>query len=154
MGLSSMSCVMVGKNLVQDDKGSIGNRLEYSVKQGINYQKGLVKDTFTTAAGIAGSVGAAVAVSKSKAAQDAIKNLGKKVADTKIVKDCAKTLKPYVAKAKNWVSALPKPAKAVLGAGLALTAVISGNNQAKTMYNAGKIDQEYTDNANMQKLIG
>ena len=80
--------------------------------------------------------------------------MGKKVLNSKIVKDCAKSLKPYAIKVKNWISALPKPAKAVLGAGLALTAIISGNNQARTMYNAGKIDQEYTDKANMQKLIG
>ena len=80
--------------------------------------------------------------------------MGKKVLNSKIVKDCAKSLKPYATKVKNWISALPKPAKAVLGAGLALTAIISGNNQARTMYNAGKIDQEYTDKANMQKLIG
>ena len=143
-----------------EEKGSVGNRLEYSVKQGVNFRKGLMKDAFVSAAGISASVGGAAIVSKSKTAQKFIGNLATKFKNTNFAKKCTsglkdvyETAKPYLEKAAKWIIALPKPAKAVLAAGVALTGIISNINRNKIMYDAGKLYQEYTDKAKLQKLI-
>ena len=163
MDLLTVNYGAAGKALKQksDDKGSIGNRIEYGVKQGINIQKGILKDSFVTAAGIAGSVCAAGAVSKSKTAQNILNGFGKKIANSGFGQGCkkafaetAEALKPAAKKAFNFVSGLPKPAKAVLGAGIVLTGLLSSKVRGETIYNAGKLDQKYTDKAKIQKMFG
>ena len=77
-----------------------------------------------------------------------------KIASTNFGKQAAKfasNLKPYVQKATGWLKALPKPAKIVLATGAALTAIVSGAINARTNYDAGKIDQKYTDKAKLEK---
>lgn len=156
--LISKTAAAVGKQV--EDKGSIGNRLEYAVKQGFGLRATMVKDSFATTAGIAASVGAAAAVAKSKTAQNiltkgfqAAKNssAGQKVVTA--LKDIAATAAPYAKKALGWFKALPAPAKAVLAAGVVLTGIVSNNIRTKGIYNAGKLDQEYTDKAKLQKQL-
>lgn len=143
-----------------NDKGSIGNRLEYATKQTFGLRRMMIKDELALTAGVAGSAGAAALVSKSKTAQNFItkgfetvknSNFGKEA--VKLTKSVAESAAPYVKQGASWIQALPKPAKAVLGAGLAITALVCNSITNKGVYDAGKLDQEYTDKAKLQNIL-
>lgn len=144
----------------ENTKGSIGNRVEYGVKQGAHFYKTMAKDRFISAAGLAATAGATAAVAKSKTAQNAIINAGKKILNNDSVKntlsEVSNFVKPYAAKALTFVKSNPKAAAAmaVVGtAGCLLTDMIARYNRNKAIYKAGKIDQEYTDKAKVDKLL-
>ncbi len=144
----------------ENTKGSIGNRVEYGIKQGAHLYKTMAKDRFISAAGLAATAGATAAVAKSKTAQNAIINAGKKILNNDSVKntlsEVSNFVKPYAAKALTFVKSNPKAAAAmaVVGtAGCLLTDMIARYNRNKAIYKAGKIDQEYTDKAKVDKLL-
>lgn len=129
-------------------KPSIKDTLKYGIKSTVHARKAATKDVFVTAAGIGASVGAAAAVKNSKTAQTYIKKGIEWAAGTgagKAVAKAATKVTPYITKATKWVKGLPGPAKLVLGAGAAITALLHANNRTKTYYEQGKIDQEYRD---------
>ena len=137
-----------------EEKGSIGNRLEYSIKQAWNFRKTQYKDAFLSTAGAAASVGLATGVAKSTTAQNVLKEAFNGFKNSGFGKACAEMaaeLAPCAKKALTWAKALP--AKAVLGAGLLATTIISNVVRTKGIYKAGKIDQEYTDKAKLQKTL-
>ena len=142
---------------VNNDKGSIGNRIEHSVEQTKNMVKTQFKDQFVSAAGVAGSIGAAAAVSKSKTAQNFISKYISKglngIKNNKVIKDTVEELSPYIKKCADKFKALPTPAKVVLGIGLVLTTAVSNLIRTKGIYDAGKIDQEYIDKAKLQNAL-
>ena len=127
---------------------SIKDTFKYGVKRTLNAKSSAAKDVFVTAAGIGASVGAAAAVKNSKTAQTYIKKGIEWAAGTgagKVVAKAATKVTPYLSKATKWVKGLPGPAKLVLGAGAAITALLHANNRSKAYYEQGKIDQEYRD---------
>lgn len=138
---------------VNNDKGSIGNRIEHSVEQTKNMVKTQFKDQFVSAAGVAGSIGAAAAVSKSKTAQNFISKYISKVKNSNTIKNTIEELSPYIKKCADKFKALPTPAKVVLGIGLVLTTAVSNLIRTKGIYDAGKIDQKYTDRAKLQQTL-
>lgn len=154
----------------QEKQGSVKNRIKYGFKQSINYKKASLKDTFTTAAGVAASVGAAASIKNSKAAQrflkkasDYAKDVLNEVKDLDFAKKIEKnflykSLKEGVnkfalnaKKAAKWVKALPKPAKVVLAAGVAITAIASRAIRNKSILEAGKIMKEQEISAKLEK---
>ena len=147
------ACSLAANN----DKGSIGNRIEHSVEQTKNSLKTQFKDQFVSMAGVAGSIGAAAAVSaavsKSKTAQNFISKYISKVKNSNAVKNTIEELTPYIKKGADKFKALPTPAKVVLGIGLVLTTAASNLIRAKGIYDAGKIDQKYTDRAKLQQTL-
>lgn len=144
----------------ENSKGSIGNRMEYGMKQSGNLLKTYAKDRFVSVAGGVATAGAAVAVAKSSTAQNAIANVGKKILNNQAVKETlseiGSCIKPYATKALAFVKSNPKAAAAiavVTTAGAIITDLASKKVRAKGIYEAGKIDQEYTDKAKAQKLL-
>ncbi len=139
-----------------DEKGSFGNRLEYSIKQAWNFGKTQYKDGFYSTLGTAASIGAAAGVAKSKVAQNVLKKSFNSFKDSGFGKACKKVaaeFAPFAKKVFTRAKALPTPAKAVLGAGLLATALVSRVIRNKGLYKAGKLDQEYTDKAKLQKTL-
>lgn len=139
--------------LSTDSKESIRNKREHTIKQVLHAKQTQAKDTFATVAGVAGSIGAAAAVSKSKTAQNFISKYISKVKNSNAVKNTIKELTPYIKKGADKFKALPTPAKVVLGAGLVLTTAVSNLIRTKGIYDAGKIDQEYIDKAKLQNAL-
>ena len=143
--------------LSTDSKETIRNKREHTIKQVLHAKQTQAKDTFATVAGVAGSIGAAAAVSKSKTAQNFIsKYISKGLNGTKnnkVIKDTVEELSPYIKKCANKFKALPTPAKVVLGIGLVLTTAASILIRTKGIYDAGKIDQEYIDKAKLQNAL-
>lgn len=144
----------------ENTKGSIGNRVEYGLKQGAHLYKTKMKDQFITTAGVAATAGATAAVAKSKTAQNAIINAGKKILNNESVKntlsEVSNFVKPYATKALTFVKSNPKAAAAmavVASAGYLITDIAVNINRNKAIYKAGKIDQEYTDKAKVDKLL-
>lgn len=145
----------------ENTKGSIGNRVEYAAKQGAHLYKTKMKDQFIATAGLAATAGATAAVAKSSTAQNAIVNAGKKILNNESVKNAltkaSDFVKPYATKALTFVKSNPKAAAAmavVASAGYLITSIAVRNNEVKGIYEAGKIDQEYTDKAKVDKLLG
>lgn len=149
-----MQCVLF---LSTDSKESIRNKREHTIKQVLHAKQTQAKDTFATVAGVAGSIGAAAAVSKSKTAQNFISKYISKglngIKNNKVIKDTVEELSPYIKKCANKFKALPTPAKVVLGIGLVLTTAASNLIRTKGIYDAGKIDQEYIDKAKLQNAL-
>ena len=143
--------------LSTDSKESIRNKREHTIKQVLHAKQTQAKDTFTTVAGVTGSIGAAAAVSKSKTAQNFISKYISKglngIKNNKVIKDTVEELSPYIKKCANKFKALPTPAKVVLGIGLVLTTAASNLIRTKGIYDAGKIDQEYIDKAKLQNAL-
>ena len=139
--------------LSTDSKESIRNKREHTIKQVLHAKQTQAKDTFATAAGVAGSIGAAAAVSKSKTAQNFISKYISKVKNSNAIKNTIEELSPYIKKCANKFKALPTPAKVVLGIGLVLTTAVSNLIRTKGIYDAGKIDQEYIDKAKLQNAL-
>ena len=143
--------------LSTDSKESIRNKREHTIKQVLHAKQTQAKDTFATVAGVAGSIGAAAAVSKSKTAQNFISKYISKglngIKNNKVIKDTVEELSPYIKKCADKFKALPTPAKVVLGAGLVLTTAASNLIRTKGIYDAGKIDQEYIDKAKLQNAL-
>ena len=144
----------------ENTKGSIGNRVEYGLKQGAHLYKTRVKDQFIATAGVAATAGATAAVAKSKTAQNAIINAGKKILNNESVKntlsEVSNFVKPYATKALTFVKSNPKAAAAmavVATTGALITNLVANKNRVKGIYEAGKIDQEYTDKAKVDKLL-
>ncbi len=144
----------------ENTKGSIGNRVEYGLKQGAHLYKTRVKDQFIATAGVAATAGATAAVAKSKTAQNAIINAGKKILNNESVKntlsEVSNFVKPYATKALAFVKSNPKAAAAmavVATTGALITNLVANKNRVKGIYEAGKIDQEYTDKAKVDKLL-
>ena len=130
------------------------NKMNEALARTTNKQKGLQKDTFVTAAGTAATIGATVAVKNSKKAQKVLtqsfkpikkafceSNFGKEV--IKSCKDVAGVVKPALQDGAKWVKNLPKPAKAILGIGPAVTALASTIVQTKTRMNDTEIAKDY-----------
>ena len=143
--------------LSTDSKESIRNKREHTIKQVLHAKQTQAKDTFATVAGVAGSIGAAAAVSKSKTAQNFISKYISKglngIKNNKVIKDTVEELSPYIKKSTDKFKALPTPAKVVLGIGLVLTTAASNLIRTKGIYDAGKIDQEYIDKAKLQNAL-
>lgn len=143
--------------LSTDSKESIRNKREHTIKQVLHAKQTQAKDTFATVAGVAGSIGAAAAVSKSKTAQNFISKYISKglngIKNNKVIKDTVEELSPYIKKCANKFKVLPTPAKVVLGIGLVLTTAASNLIRTKGIYDAGKIDQKYTDRAKLQQTL-
>lgn len=142
----------------KNEKGSIGNRIEHGAKQYLNLRKTIIKDEFALAGGIAATAGATALTAKSKTVQSFLskgaKAISNKLKCSDTIKDIASEVTPYLKKGAEMFKALPTPAKAVLGAGLVLTSIVANQVHAKGIYEAGKIDQEYTDKAKLQKTLG
>ena len=135
--------------------------MEYGVKQGAHFYKTRVKDQFIATAGLAATAGATAVVAKSSTAQNAIVNAGKKILNNESVKNALTKagdfVAPYAKKALTFVKSNPKAAAAmavVASAGYLITDIALRHNQTKGIYEAGKIDQEYTDKAKVDKLLG
>ena len=143
--------------LSTDSKESIRNKREHTIEQVLHAKQTQAKDTFATVAGVAGSIGAAAAVSKSKTAQNFISKYISKglngIKNNKVIKDTVEELSPYIKKCADKFKALPTPAKVVLGIGLVLTTAASNLIRTKGIYDAGKIDQEYIDKAKLQNAL-
>lgn len=135
-------------------KGSIGNKVEYMGETMKEFKKFQLKSGLTLAGGAAVTAAATTGVAKSKKAQEIVKKFGKKILDNKYVQKGLDEVKPLTTKATSYIKKLPKPAKAVLAAGAALTALIVSNQAGKTERNLGKIDQKYTDKAKVQDILG
>lgn len=115
-----------------------------------NMMKGIQKDNFTKAAGLAATAGATAAVAKSKTAQNILSQSFEQIKNSKfgtnIAKQCkelADEAKPYAKKALDAFKNLPKPAKAVLGVGVALTGVASAIVRGVTHKKDEAIIREY-----------
>lgn len=144
----------------ENTKGSFANRTECKMKQVANFTKTYYKDQFITTAGLAATAGATAAVAKSKTAQNAIANVGKKILSNESVKntlsEVSNFVKPYATKALTFVKSNPKAAAAmavVATTGALITNLVANKNRVKGIYEAGKIDQEYTDKAKVDKLL-
>ena len=138
--------------------GSVKNAMKYGTKQYVNSSKTLLKDAFVTTTGLAVSVGAAKAVSKSETAQKAVQKVIQKGLDlvknsnfSKDVLELAEKATPYLTKATKWVGALPTPAKAVLAAGAVVTGIASNLIRAKGMLNKGEINKEMEISAKLER---
>ena len=108
-----------------------------------------MKQDVVALGGVAATGAATVATANSKALQNAVTNIGKGIMGTKTVTQ----LKNFFSPAAGWVKALPKPAKAVLAAGLIATTAIITHIQNKHLIKTGQIDQKYTDKAKAEKLL-
>ncbi len=127
---------------------NLKDRFNYTIKSTVNTKKTIAKDVLVTTAGVGATLGAATLVKNTPAAQKVLKDGYNWVVKTKpgtAVKGLADKAMPYVTKGYKWVKNLPAPAKAVMAAGLAITAFIAGVIKNKGVYNAGKIDQEFKD---------
>ena len=151
-----MTIGLNAKNEVYENlqnKGSIGNKIEYAGKQTWNAYKTLWKAEADTFIGLTATAAAAAGVAKSKTAQNVLTKGFQALKKTNFAQTAKETLLPYIQKGLATVKALPGPAKAVLAAGTILTSILVNRNQNKMMYQAGKIDQEYTDKAKLQKQL-
>lgn len=166
--MNGIAAVQMGQTAVEklnaknekEDFGSVGNRIDYATKMGVHLKKSSAKDAFVSTAGLAATVGATAAVAKSKTLQNKIGALGKKLLSTNAAKSVKKDLgeiatkaAPFAKKALDIFIALPKPAKAVLGIGVALTSLASLHTNTKSMVEAGQIKQEALTNAKIQKAF-
>jgi len=163
--LTSVPAQKVKKATLKNSKGSIGNRLEYSAQQVKNFRKGQYKMAGAQVVGAAATIGATGLVAKSKSAQQFIKNGFNKLKDSSFVKKAASEVKNFMASpegkkigsflkgATEKVAKLPGPAKAVLAAGTVLTGIVVKGIQNKTLMDAGRIDQKYTDKAKVEKFF-
>ena len=149
----------------EEEKGSIGNRLEYGVKQAFLLKQTAAKDALVTTAGLAATGAAAGAVANSETAQNAIINTTKKVLNNSTVKkaltEVKDTVGPYASKIGKRIGAYiafnPKGAAAIAGviaAGTLITNMVSRHIRGKGIYEAGKLDQQYTDKAKLEKVLG
>ena len=156
-GVGTTQTLAQKQGIDMSNKGSFGNRMQCAGEQYVNMKKGLVKDELTLAAGGAATIAATAGVAKSKSAQNILTKGFESIKNTKFGKVCADLASeatPYVKKGVDWVKNLPKPAKAVLAAGTAITALFLSNNDYKTGIKAGQIDQKYTDKAKLEKVLG
>ena len=153
---------MAEKNLGlrTDDKGSVGNRIEYTGKQTWNFYKNLWKAKADTFVGMAATAGATAAVAKSKTAQNVLTSCFQALKNSNFAKEIHKEVAPLVAevapfakKGLTMLKALPGPAKAVLAVGTILTTFAINRTQNKMLVKAGQIDQEYTDKAKLQQQL-
>ena len=138
------------------NKGSIGNRMEYAGKQTWNYYKNMWKAEADAFVGLGATAALTAGVAKSKTTQNILTKGFQALKNTGFAKEMGKMaaeFAPYAKKALVTLKALPGPAKAVLAAGAILTSIAVNRNQNKMMYQAGKIDQEYTDKAKLQKQL-
>lgn len=130
------------------------NKANENLSRVTNKQKGLQKDTFVNLAGTAATLGTTAAVANSKKAQKVLsqsfKPIKKAFCDSKFGKSAIETCKgladeakPFVQSATTWVKNLPKPAKAILGIGTAVTAIASGIVHAQTRKKDDQIIREY-----------
>ncbi len=137
----------------QNTKGSLGNRVEYSTKQAGNLIKTDIKARLATSTGIGATFLAAYGTLKSKGAQDIISKSMKSLANKFNLKEIAQELTPILKEAAGKIKSLPAPVKAVAAVGLLLTSAIGSQIRTQGVYEAGKIDQEYTDKAKLQNII-
>ena len=154
-GADKTLCGMAEKNygFRSDDKGSVGNRIEYTGKQTWNFYKNLWKVNADTFVGMAATVGATAAVAKSKTAQNVLTKGFQALKNSNFVKEISKEVTPYAKKGLTMLKALPGPAKAVLAVGTILTTFAVNRTQNKMLVKAGQIDQEYTDKAKLQQQL-
>ena len=143
-----------------DDKGSVGNRIEYTGKQTWNFYKNLWKAKADTFVGLGTTAALTAGVAKSKTAQNILTKGFQALKNSNFGKEIGKEITPLVAEvapfAKKGLSilkALPGPAKAVLAVGTILTTFAINRTQNKMLVKAGQIDQEYTDKAKLQKQL-
>lgn len=130
--------------------GSTGNKIEHSIAQTKNMLKTSYKDRFVSTASLAATAGATAIVAKSKTAQEFLTNGFKEIASSNIgkgISEIAESCKPYAKKALDSFKALPKPAKVVLGVGVAITGAVSQAIRNKGLYTNGKIYQQHVDKA-------
>ena len=130
------------------------NKTNEALSRAVNKQKGLQKDVVTLSVGTAATLGTTAAVANSKKAQKVLSqsfkpikkafcdsNFGKEVVST--CKEIADFAKPTFEAGAKWVKNLPKPAKAILGIGTAVTALASTIVQTKTRINDTQIAKEH-----------
>ncbi len=131
--------------IVSRDKGSMGNRLDCAAEQFVNNSTNLLK----AGAVAGGAAGVTYAAAKSGKFANVVIN-GLKQVRTLMQKN------KHTAKIANHItkalSHLPKAGKiGVIAAALAIPVVNYLGH--KNSYEAGQIDQKYTDRANLQKTI-
>ena len=132
------------------------NRLGKGGERYLNSRKTRIKDALATTAGVGASIVTATAVRNSSIMQEGIKKIGQFIKSSKVGKTLeamAKEVMPYIQKGITWFKALPAPAKAVLVAGLALTALISKSIRNKGLREDGKIEQKYDDRAALKAAL-
>ena len=132
------------------------NKVNEHLQRSLNLQKGIQKDAFVTSAGTAATIGATVATAKSGKVQEVLSesfkpikeafsnsNFGKEAIKT--CSDVAETAKSVLKEGTNWVKNLPKPAKAILGIGTAVTAIASTIVHRQTEMKDNQIIREYAE---------
>lgn len=145
---------MAANNKLTGKINEASNKTNEKLQRGLNMQKGIQKDAFVTSAGVAATVGATVGVAKSETAQKVLSqsfkpikeafnnsNFGKNLINT--CKEVADKAKPLLEQGVKWVKNLPKPAKAILGIGTAITAIASGIVHKQTEMKDKQIIREY-----------
>ncbi|MBR5303368.1 MAG: hypothetical protein IKU37_00905 [Candidatus Gastranaerophilales bacterium] len=131
------------------------NKRNESISRYKNTCKGMQKDTFVTSVGAGATIATTAAVANSKKAQKVLsqsfKPIKKAFCDSKFGKEVINTCKgladeakPLIESGAKWVKNLPKPAKAILGIGTAVTAIASGIVHAQTRKKDEQIIREYT----------
>lgn len=141
------------------NKGSIENTAGHAYKQTKNTIKGLAKDAFILTTGTAATAGTAAVVSKSKTDQKGLSVLGTKILSHNFTPLLEK-IGPFVLNAAKFtnsaierMSALPKSAKIIVAAGAVITGLLIQKNNNKTLYDSGKISQEYTDKQKISEIL-
>ena len=113
------------------------------------------KDAFVSSVGAGATIATTAAVANSKNAQKVLSQsfkpikkafykskFGKRAIET--CKGLADEAKPLIESGAKWVKNLPKPAKAILGIGTAITALASGIVKMQTKKKDDEIIREYT----------
>lgn len=145
------------KNLAGDelgDKGALANKIEYVNEEMKNFRNYALKSGLTMVGGTAVTAAATVGVKNSKTAQDVLSKVGNAIKESKFAKNISEELKPLGEKLVSGFKNLPKPAKAVLFAGAAITSLILSRQDRQMVFKSGQIEQEYTDKAKMDKILG
>jgi hypothetical protein len=131
------------------------NKRNESISRCKNTCKGMQKDAFVSSVGAGATIATTAAVANSKNAQKVLSQsfkpikkafckskFGKSAIET--CKELADVAKPLIESGTKWVKNLPKPAKAILGIGTAITALASGIVKMQTKKKDDEIIREYT----------